>query len=101
MGSGADARVWCLITAVIVFRSEGFQLWAELPAGAGKGNWAIDTGLHRRQGEFMKGASQLTPGCGGTFFQLAPSGIPPADPPLCAGRLASVMGAAGAGVPRW
>ena len=24
----------------------------------------------------MKGASQLTPGCGGTFFQLAPRGIP-------------------------
>ena len=71
-----------------------------LAPSAGKGNWAIDTGLHRRQWEFMKGASQLTPGWGGTSVQLAPSGILPADPPLRAGRLASGVGAAGAGVPR-
>jgi L-amino acid N-acyltransferase YncA len=57
-------------------------------------------GLHRGQWEFRKVASQLTPGCCGSFFNLAPSGIPPADPPLRAGRLASGVGAAGAGVPR-
>ena len=33
-------------------------------------------GLHRGQWEFRKGASQLWPGCCGTFFQLAPGGIP-------------------------
>ena len=33
-------------------------------------------GLHGRQWEFIKGASQLTPGCCGTFFNLVPSGIP-------------------------
>jgi hypothetical protein len=57
----------------------------DLAPSAGKGNWATDTGdtgLHRRQWEFMKGASQLKPGCGDTSVQLAPSGIPPADPPL-------------------
>jgi len=31
----------------------------DLPAGSGKGPWAIDIGLHRRQWEFMKGASWL------------------------------------------
>lgn len=30
----------------------------DLAPSAGKGNWAIDTGLHRRQWEFMKGASR-------------------------------------------
>jgi len=54
----------------------------DLPAGAGKDFSGFDTGLHWRQWEFMKGASQLTPGCGGTSAPLAPSGIPPADPPL-------------------
>ena len=52
----------------------------------------MDTGLHRGQGEFIKGASQLTPGCGGIFFQLAPSGIPPADPALRAGPAARIPG---------
>jgi hypothetical protein len=48
----------------------------DLLARAGKDNSAFDTARYRRQSLFMKGASQLTPGCGGTSVQLAPVVFP-------------------------
>jgi hypothetical protein len=51
-GAGAAVRGWCLATAVIVVRSRGVQLWAELPALAPgarcRVGWSLGPGHLRR-----------------------------------------------------
>ncbi len=101
-GAGATVRGFCLATAVIVFRSGGFQLWAELPAlapgarcrvGRSVGSGAPETVQWRATG-LLEQSSRDTPGTSEIPSRVLEQGPDRQRAPTdCSGGVSSINGA--------